>query len=81
MKIKLKDIITVLIMFMGSAVYFFFKSAKNTRGLIINSIFELNADQASTFYFVMGCTGVLISVISLAVYLQNKRLNVKSLAK
>lgn len=72
-KITLKNIITVLIMFMGSSIYFFFKSANNTKGLIIDRIFKLNVGEANNFYFVMGCIGILLLTLYLTVaYLQNK---------
>lgn len=74
MKIKLKDIIKVLVLFIGSGIYFFFKSANNSKGLIINSIFTLNVEQANTFYFVLGCMCILVLVLcAVAVYLQIKR--------
>lgn len=73
-KIKLKNIIVVLILFIGSGGYFFFKSETNTKGLIINGIFKLNIGQANIFYFVLGCLCILVlALCGVAVYLQNKR--------
>lgn len=74
MKIKVKDIIKVLILFIGSGIYFFYRSANNTKGLIINSIFKLNVEQANMFYFALGCLSILVLVLcAIAVYLQIKR--------
>jgi hypothetical protein len=74
MKIELKNIILTLVLFIGSGLYFFFKSANNTNGLIINHLFYLNTAQAKTFYFVMGCLciGILL-LCGVAVHLQKKR--------
>jgi hypothetical protein len=77
-KIGLKNIIKVLILFGGSSFYFFFKAGHNTKGLIIDSIFRLNIGQANTFYFVMGCLCIFIlALCGYAVYLQNKRVQKK----
>lgn len=74
MKIGVKNIIIALILFVGCAIYFFFKSFSNTKGLIINSIFVLDASQASIFYLVIGCLCILVLILcGVAVHIQNKR--------
>jgi hypothetical protein len=74
MKIGLKNIIIVLILFVGAGSHFFLKSFSNTQGLIINHIFVLNVNQANTFYFIMGCLCILILILcGVGVYIQNKQ--------
>lgn len=74
MKIGFGNFVIVLIMFLGSALYFFYKSASNAKGLIINHMFTLSISQASTFYFVIGCLCILLLLLCvMALYKYKKR--------
>lgn len=54
--------------------HFFYKAAHNTTGLIINHLFQLNASQANTFYFIMGCLCILVlAACGASVYLLYKQ--------
>lgn len=74
MKLGWKNHLTVLVLFIGSGIYFFLQSANNTKGLIINGIFTLNANQANGFYFVMGCLCIFVlALCGVAVYITKKQ--------
>lgn len=71
MKISLKNIIVALLLFVGSGSYFFFQASNNTQPINIKRIFQLNARQANSFYFVLGCLCILmliLCVVALYIY-------------
>lgn len=72
MKISIENLLVVLVLFVGSGCYFFYKAANNVKGLIINHIFYLDVNQANTFYFVLGCVCIAILVLCTIVFLHQK---------
>ena len=63
MKISAKDIIKPVLIFGLATIYFFYKYATNTKGLIINGIFKLNVGQANIFYITMGVLSICSLII------------------
>lgn len=74
MKLKWKNAAVAFLLFVGIGFYFFYKSANNSQGLIINHLLYLNPAQAAVFYLVLGCLciGILL-LCAVAIYLQNKQ--------
>lgn len=49
-----KEALLVLLMFGGSAIFFYVKASNNDRGLILNGLIEMGPEAADWFYAIFG---------------------------